>query len=364
MKIAIIGMGASGASLASFLSTKEELEISIFEPALSRKNHLWGFWDDGSPAFEAARNCRQHSWDSLAFVHGEQRRQVDVPQSPYSVVNSRDFIQSCEKNLRDSARIIRESVTSLSENSREAIVKTVEREEGFDLVFDSRPPMFPTNTLQQHFLGRWVEMQSPVFDPETATLMDFRPRPEEPFHFIYVLPISRTRALIESTCYSPATREENWYRRRIHDYLQVWGEDYEILEEESGQIPLHSGSSSQGERIKSIGLRSGTLRASSGYAFAQNLIQSQKIAEQVFESVDLCIPDSCLPMEKWMDEVMLRLIRQRPEQAIEAMMAVPGALDGQDFTEFMTGHSKARARWSLIWGLPKAPMISAALGWQ
>ena len=69
MKIAIIGMGASGASLASFLSAKEELEISIFEPALSRKNHLWGFWDDGSPAFEAARNCRQHSWDSLAFVH-------------------------------------------------------------------------------------------------------------------------------------------------------------------------------------------------------------------------------------------------------------------------------------------------------
>ena len=125
MKIAIIGMGASGASLASFLSSKEELEISIFEPALSRKNHLWGFWDDGSPTFEAARNCRQHSWDSLAFVHGEQRRQVDVPQSPYSVVNSRDFIQSCEKNLRDSARINRESVISLSENPREAISKPV-----------------------------------------------------------------------------------------------------------------------------------------------------------------------------------------------------------------------------------------------
>ena len=64
-----------------------------------------------------------------------------------------------------------------------------------------------------------------------------------------------------------------------------------------------------------------------------------------------------------MDEVMLRLIRQRPEQAIEAMMAVPGALDGQDFTEFMTGYSKARTRLSLMWGLPKAPMISAALGW-
>ena len=364
MKIAVIGMGASGASLASGLATRSDLEITVFEPQSSRKNHLWGFWDDGHHAFETARQCCQNRWPLLSFVHGDQRQQIEVHQSPYSVVNSQDFIAACEDQLTDSARILRESVTSLSENSQGATIQTGQREETFDLVFDSRPLKSSSGGLQQHFLGRWIEMSAPVFDPQTATLMDFQPRPEEPFHFIYVLPISSTRALIESTCYSPVAREEDWYRHRIHEYLQSLGKDYDILDEESGQIPLHSETAPQGVRIKSVGLRSGTLRSSSGYAFAQNLIQSWKIAGQVGEGSALQIPDSCHPMEKWMDQVMLRLIRQRPDQAIEAMMAVAGALNGNDFKEFMTGHSRARARWSLVWGLPKRPMINAALGWQ
>jgi hypothetical protein len=71
--------------------------------------------------------------------------------------------------------------------------------------------------LVQRFLGWEVEVDSPVFDPSILTLMDFRPGDEGAVCFMYVLPFSPTRALLEHTTIGiggPAAAERRVALRR------------------------------------------------------------------------------------------------------------------------------------------------------
>ena len=87
------------------------------------------------------------------------------------------------------------------------------------LTFDSRPPRASRNAMLQHFLGQEIEVDRPVFDDSTAILMDFRVDQSHGMHFIYLLPFSPTRALVESTSFSTKILEEEFYIDSINQYL-------------------------------------------------------------------------------------------------------------------------------------------------
>ena len=67
-------------------------------------------------------------------------------------------------------------------------------------LFDSRSPSIRDGEFLQHFRRR-VHSETPIFDEETATLMDFRVPQDEGIHFIYLLPFNSKQALVESTVY-------------------------------------------------------------------------------------------------------------------------------------------------------------------
>ena len=71
-----------------------------------------------------------------------------------------------------------------------------------EYIFDSRPPNFDNNILLQHFHGIEIECDEDKFDFKTAILMDFRCDQSKGIHFIYFLPFSKKRALVESTLFS------------------------------------------------------------------------------------------------------------------------------------------------------------------
>ena len=73
--------------------------------------------------------------------------------------------------------------------------------------------------MLQHFLGQEIEVERPVFDDSTAILMDFRVDQTHGMHFIYLLPFSPTRALVESTLFSTKILEDEFYIDSINQYL-------------------------------------------------------------------------------------------------------------------------------------------------
>ena len=92
-------------------------------------------------------------------------------------------------------------------------------------VFDSRfdyqkmkqESAFPV--LQQHFLGWFIKTETPVFDAETATFMDFSIAQKGNTRFMYVLPFSETEALVEYTLFSENVLEKSEYEAAIEDYI-------------------------------------------------------------------------------------------------------------------------------------------------
>ena len=65
--------------------------------------------------------------------------------------------------------------------------------------------------LLQHFKGWYIETKQACFQPDSATLMDFRAEQNRGTAFFYVLPFSATKALVEYTLFSPNLLAENEY---------------------------------------------------------------------------------------------------------------------------------------------------------
>lgn len=101
--------------------------------------------------------------------------------------------------------------------------------------------------------------------------MDFRIEQRGETRFVYVLPFSETKALVEFTVFSPDLLPAEEYdaelRRYLDKYLNV--SRYEVHETEFGVIPMtdYSFPSRAEGRLIHIGTAGGFVKASSGYAF-------------------------------------------------------------------------------------------------
>ena len=124
--------------------------------------------------------------------------------------------------------------------------------------------------LLQHFKGWVVETEEPEFKTGQATLMDFRPSQEYGTTFVYVMPFSERKALIEYTLFSEKLLHQDEYAKGLKEYIDVTLglKNWKIIEEEFGIIPMtnHRFTRRDG-RILNIGTAGGRTKASSGYTF-------------------------------------------------------------------------------------------------
>jgi lycopene beta-cyclase len=128
--------------------------------------------------------------------------------------------------------------------------------------------------LCQHFVGWFVETDTPVFDVGAATLFDFRaPAPRQPerqgeWRFFYVLPLAPDRALVEFVTLTPADADQALahYLERV---LGVRG--YRVTGIERGVNPLTDRPfpRAAGRHVLTLGTAGGRVKPSSGYAFTR-----------------------------------------------------------------------------------------------
>lgn len=138
--------------------------------------------------------------------------------------------------------------------------------------------------LLQHFKGWIIETENNVFQPEVATLMDFRIDQQWGTAFCYVLPFTKNRALVEYTVFSPQVLPKEQYDVGLKNYLEQLLQlgSYKILDEEFGVIPMTNFEFDAGQNnIINIGTAGGQTKGSSGYTF--NFIQkhSNELVQQL-----------------------------------------------------------------------------------
>jgi lycopene beta-cyclase len=279
--VAIIGAGAAGLQLLyeyTLRPSAKPLQILLIDSG-NRSEKSWCFWQGASPIFE---ELIEKKWNQLAFINerGKEIRSAIDPLQYHYISSERFFNYFFEEFIPKNPMIkvlkgLAKDVCSIEGKYQ------IEMADGesylSEQVFDSRfdPNSFPNESgLFQHFYGKFVRTDTPIFDAQVATLMDFsRKQTDENFScFHYILPFSETYALVETTVFSTKAYELEKYQAIWRDY---WGtrygdHTYELIKEEIGTIPMSLFAFPQEQQgIIRIGTAAGQVKASTGYAFTR-----------------------------------------------------------------------------------------------
>src|SRR5690606_17029540 len=133
--------------------------------------------------------------------------------------------------------------------------------------------------------GWIIETDTACFQPDAITMMDYRFQYKDSTSFIYVLPFSETRALVEYTFFTPFVVDSQVYDNAIKNYIknQLKLNTYQIMETEVGNIPMtdfpfwnfHT------KNVTKIGTGGGWVKGSTGYSFKHTEKNVSKLIENI-----------------------------------------------------------------------------------
>lgn len=289
----IAGAGCAGLSLLyQLLNTKElqHKQILIIDQTFDKTNdRTWCFWEEDTGRFEQLV-CK--SWPTISIHH----KAVDsiLPTAPfvYKMIQGIDFYNHVIQFAKAFLNVtwLAEKITKIEPSDGQGLVYWQHGMASSHFVFSSLTPKYtilpenPLPFLWQHFKGILVEFEESIFDDKVARLMDFNVSQKEATAFIYILPLSSKKALVEYTLFSPALLEAEAYDHELKTYLAYHypGIQYTILHNEFGAIPMTQQSlSNYHAPIYAIGTLSGAVKASTGYAFQFIQAQAAQIIQQL-----------------------------------------------------------------------------------
>ncbi|MCH1480805.1 MAG: lycopene cyclase family protein [Candidatus Poseidoniaceae archaeon] len=344
--IAVIGNGCAALSLAAKAEQLPDYNLTLIRPngAPKSKDHVWGFWSDET--LEDAVKLAKGTWHQWAVITPKKRTIMSSTSMPYNAIKRSDWTAHCQ---------------SLAQSSGVRIIDQEDwQKENNSTVFDTRPPVVPDECILQHFHGLEIKTNTPVFQANTAILMDFRVDQSKGMHFIYLLPYSTTEALVESTIFSTDLADEQFYLSTIDNYLaqhyQV--EEYEITHRENGVIPLGK-LAPHDVNIPGLGANGGATRPASGYAFLFIQRQITSAIERVNAGKELTFSNPHKRLDLWMDSVLLTVLRHWPQHGPNLFSSMARTLTGDQFVKFLSGDAGWWIRLKVIFSMPKIPFLKA-----
>lgn len=361
--VGIIGAGCAGLVLAQSLTPSSHHKVDLYEENEISKDHIWGYWDFGEDIFKLARTLSSAHWQKWDIITTEGGHRLEGMKCRYIALSAKRYKEHIKADLlqRDQFRFFSRRVTQCSSRYNADISLTDGSAEThqYTQIFDTARYTRQANSLIQHFVGHHVETSSDCFDSSAVTLMDFRVPQTDGLHFMYVLPFSKRTALVESTVFSSSPLSPQWYKDQIDAYLKRYypGFKFTIADEESGQIPLSALREEFRDGTTPVGLAAGALRASSGFAFYQIHRQIAAMAKNNYSYA----PPGATSIERWMDQVFLRVLRSSPDRGPEIFLRMARALSGDEFARFMNGHVSWRVKLKLILAMPKFLFLKALL---
>ncbi len=354
-EINIIGGGCAALSLARLISKLPNYKFNLFigDKNKIKKDHFWGFWK--VKINKKAFNNANHVWTKWSINTSDSTHILTSVKHPYCVIKRQKWLNVCRNQLESEKLTV--FVNDVLEKDDKLFIQN-EKITG-DLVFDSRPPKLPSNVLLQHFEGFVVTSKKDVFDDKLVTLMDFRCDQSRGMHFIYLLPFSKRKALVESTMFSKKVENKKFYSDEISKYLKKYFNLTEFAKSnhEKGIIPMHY-ISIQSKDKYNIGTRGGAVRPSSGYAFTFIQKQAFQIISQIKnrKKINTKIHNN---IDLFLDKIFINVIINYPLLAPKIFSGLARILNGDEMAKFMSGYASLITTCKIIISMPKIPFIKS-----
>lgn len=281
------GAGLAGLSLAYRIKNDPALRdkrLLLVDPAQKNSNdRTWCFWSKENEYFD---DILFKKWSNIKFASTGFDQDYEIAPYQYKMIRGIDFYNKTVPFLKNdpNTHFVNEPINEISGQPGNMTVKTDSHSFKSDYVFKSyydKIDFSKDHFVWQHFKGWIVDFESPVFDENRATFMDFRVDQATETRFFYVLPFSATKALVEIAIFSKEIPEPDFYDSFLKNYINQYisSHPYSIEEEELGAIPMTSYAFHKFNKpgLIHIGTGGGSVKASSGYAFKRIQNESDTI---------------------------------------------------------------------------------------
>jgi lycopene beta-cyclase len=264
-----------------------------------------------------------HRWQSVLLQTQDRKVKVDCRTAPYEMISAETFYAAALQKISQNPCIELATGTALtSEPWRDGDLWRIETTAGQHagrILIDTRPNL-PIQTgeavLWQSFLGQEIECDESAFDPTYATLMKFLPVEDRRIPFVYVLPFSPKRALVEFTVFSPNPlgADELSQGLELGITAEVGAARHTVRRTEHGILPmgLSDPAGSAHKSFVRVGVMAGSARPSTGYSFQRIQTWAQACAASLARHKQP-IPHQPDPLPlRLMDQIFLDVLKADP----------------------------------------------------
>ena len=351
-KAGIIGLGPSGLAVNKILYEDSSNEIIAFENEdINKRDNYFGFWlTDWMKPFENIIEKKWHKWTignkNINIIHTSSDK-------PYCVISFKKWRNFCLKT-KNKLEIKNKKVVKYFPIKNYFKVITDDNNEYYaEKIYDSRSIKEKKGELLQHFYGINITVPDNTFNENELTLMYFTGE-KNLLHFMYILPFSHNKALIESTVFSKDVFNNSWYREKIYKYLNQKNIiQFKETGSEKGIIPMFIAAEkkSSNPNLFNIGIRGGACKPSTGYAFSFLIKQIQLLKYSKKNSAN-----THKFLERKMDKIVTNHLKNNNEDG-QSFIKLASNLNGNEFQSFMMGDSNLLTKFKIIKTMPKLPFI-------
>lgn len=318
----IAGGGLAGLSLAYYMNQtvlREKSILIIDQDTKTKNDRTWCFWEkDNRSPFDAIIH---RQWQKV-FFHGTNfSAALNLGDYSYKWLRGIDFYDFVKTDLASNSniRFVQEHIERIKDTPTGGFVITTENQYLAEYVFDSTKSLklnlADCHNMLQHFKGWEIVTDKPVFDPTCPTMMDYRVEQRGVgVRFMYVLPESPTRAMVEYTVFSDKLLSPTEYDAELHKYLKDFLkiENFSIEHEEFGVIPMTDEPilNHEGEHVVRIGTSGGYVKASTGYAFQRTQRFTQALVKNLVTVGKPMSPKKNFKkhFKDWLDSTLLNVL--------------------------------------------------------
>lgn len=315
----ILGAGLSGLSLAVRLIQSGRFnhkKILLCDKQPKNLNdRTWCFWEQQPGYFE---NIIHHHYNKLWLKHPDGSIDLNIAPYSYKMIRGLDFYNHCFSIIHKAKNITVMYGEVSGIDTENGILSSAGEQYKAGYIFSSvllQPPQLSKGQyyLLQHFRGWWIETEEDFFNPAEADMMNFKTSQGHGCAFVYVLPVTKRRALVEYTLFTEQELQPGQYDEGLRTFIgqQLKLASYTIHEVEHGVIPMTNihFPIRQG-KVVFIGTAGGQTKASTGYTF--QFIQKQSAAI-VASLIATGTPIIAQPPKRFMyyDSVLLRVLHER-----------------------------------------------------
>ena len=389
----IAGAGGAGLSLLHYLMEAPSLaskSILVIDKSFQKTNdRTWCFWNKDASAFE---NLVKNRWDTIS-IHAEGFDK-ELPTTPFSykMIQGIDFYNTVLSKAKTKSNIHFQEATILditaTDSTNPSKGAKVEWEGSTAIgqyVFSSLLPFqmnqlataaayskslqssTPSNKqapfLWQHFKGRVVQFDTPVFNKSIAKLMDFNVPQQGATAFMYQLPLNEKEALVEYTIFSENVLAISEYDKVLDAYLAKAfpGSTYITKHDEIGAIPMTQIELACTQApIYTIGALGAAIKASTGYAFQFIQEQCKNIATQLEHGLPLQTKVHNT-RHQFYDAVLLDILFHHKMQGAEIFKRIFAKNEAATVFKFLSNTSTIMEDIKIMRSLPTHIFLPAAI---